>query len=206
MTSQAPPRIAPLQEPYTPSVKAALARWMPPDSEAEPLLLFRTLVVHEELASRMLPLGAGILGRAATVTPELREVMIHRTCALMGAEYEWGVHVMVFGRPLGFDEEQLRSTVDGSASDPCWDAAQACVFRLAEELHATSTISDALWQELGVHFGEPQILELIVTAGWYHVIGYVCNGLRVPHEQWAARFPETDAKKTPQRQPGSSTP
>jgi alkylhydroperoxidase family enzyme len=39
------------------------------------------------------------------------------------------------------------------------------------------------------HFDERQILELIVTAGWYHVIGYVCNGARIELEEWAPRFP-----------------
>lgn len=188
MTDQAA-QIAPLQPPYTPDIELALSKWMPPASAVEPLKLFRTLVVHEELASRMRPLGAGILGPNAKVPAPLREVMIHRTCALTGAEYEWGVHVMGFGKPLGFSEEQLYSTVHGSFSDACWSAEQSSVFRLADELHETSTLSETLWQALSVHFDEPQILELLVTAGWYHVIGYVCNGVRIEHEDWAARFP-----------------
>ena len=188
-TSGEAPRIAPLQPPYAPDVAAMLAKWMPPASEAEPLRLFRTLVAHEQLMSRMRPLGAGILGAAATVAPALREVMIHRTCALTGAEYEWGVHAVAFGAPLGLSEEQLYATVHGLCSDECWDPAQAAVLRLADELHETSAISDELWQALASHFDEPQILELIVTAGWYHVIAYVCNGVRVQREDWAAVFP-----------------
>jgi len=183
------PRIAPLDAPYTPSIEAALSKWMPPGSQIEPLRLFRTLVVHEELASRMRPLGAGILGSTATVPPSLREVVIHRTCALTGAQYEWGVHVSAFAKPLGFSEAQVHSTVHGAFSDECWDAQQAVVFRLADELHTTSTISEELWQALQERFSEPQILELIVTAGWYHLIGYVCNGARVQLEQWAPEFP-----------------
>jgi alkylhydroperoxidase family enzyme len=187
--SRETPRIAPLQPPYAPDVAAMLAKWMPPASAAEPLRLFRTLVVHEQLMSRMRPLGAGILGAAATVAPALREVVIHRTCALTGAEYEWGVHAVAFGTPLGLSEEQLHATVHGLWTDACWEPAQAAVLRLADELHETSAISDELWQALGSHFDEPQILELIVTAGWYHVIAYVCNGVRVQHEEWAAVFP-----------------
>ncbi len=63
------------------------------------------------------------------------------------------------------------------------------MLRLAEELHDTSTISDELWAELDALFTEQQLIELIVTAGWYHVIAYLCNGLRVELEPWAARFP-----------------
>jgi 4-carboxymuconolactone decarboxylase len=185
------PRIAPLQAPYPPDVEAMLAKWMPPASDAEPLRLFRTLAVHEQLMGRMRPLGAGILGATATVAPELREVMIHRTCALTGAEYEWGVHALAFGAPLGQSEAQLRSTVHGDAEDGCWEPPQAVVVRLADELHETSTVSDQLWANLTEHFEDVQILELIVTAGWYHVIAYVCNGVSVQAEEWAPRFPRT---------------
>ncbi len=78
------PRIQPLQEPYSEDVATMLAKWMPPGSAVEPLRLFRTLAVHEQLSSRMRPLGAGILGPRALVEPLLREVMIARTCALTG--------------------------------------------------------------------------------------------------------------------------
>jgi len=183
------PRIAPLQAPYPPEVQAMLAKWMPPASDAEPLRLFRTLAVHGELMSRMRPLGAGILGAKATVAPQLREIVIHRTCALTGAQYEWGVHAIAFGGPLGLSETHLHSTVHGHWSDACWEPEQASVFRLADELHETSAISDELWQALAERLPETQIIELIVTAGWYHVIAYLCNGLRVQNEEWAPGFP-----------------
>src|SRR5918992_2832928 len=134
------PRIAPLAPPYDQELKAMLDKLMPPNSGIEPLALFRTLAVHRELASRARPLGAGILGKGL-VDPRLREVMIHRTCALAGAEYEWGVHAVAFGRPLGFDDEHLRSTVHGTWDDPCWDTEESIVFRLADELHETGTAS-----------------------------------------------------------------
>ncbi len=182
-------RIAPLQAPYPDGVEAMLAKWMPPASDAEPLALFRTLAVNGELMSRMRPLGAGILGARASVPPTLREIVIHRTCALTGAHYEWGVHALAFGKPLGLSDEQLYATVHGSHRDACWEPAQASVFRLADELHGTSAISDELWAALAERFEHAQIIELIVTAGWYHVIAYLCNGLRVADEPWAPGFP-----------------
>lgn len=187
--TEARPRISPLQPPYEPEVKAMLDKWMPPNSGMEPLALFRTLGLHSELASRSRPLGAGILSKGL-VEPRLREVMIHRTCGLTGAEYEWGVHVMGFGKPLGFTGEQLASTVHGTAEDPVWSPAERAVFRLADELHHSSTVSDELFDELEHHFDAPQILELCLTSGWYHAISYVINAARIGLEPWAARFPE----------------
>lgn len=191
--SPAGPRIAPLEPPYGPELKAMLDKWMPPGSGMEPLALFRTLGRHAELASRARPLGAGILGKGR-VPPRLREVMIHRTCALTGAEYEWGVHVMGFGKPLGFTDAQLHSTVHGSANDGSWAPDERAVFSLADELHHTSTVSAELFEELGRHVDEEQLVELCLTSGWYHAISYVVNVAGVELEPWAARFPERAAE------------
>src|SRR5919201_2965 len=149
--TEAQPRIAPVEPPYDPELDAILQKWMPPNSGTEPLVLFRTLAVHSELMSRARPLASGILGKGL-LEPRLREVMIHRTCALTGAEYEWGVHVVAFGRPLGLTEEQLTSTVQGHADEPVWPDDERAVFRLADELHGTSTVSDELFEELERHF------------------------------------------------------
>jgi 4-carboxymuconolactone decarboxylase len=181
-------RIAPLQPPYDQDTAAMLARWMPPDSDAEPLRLFRTLAVNPQLAARMRPLGAGILGHGS-IAPRLREVMIQRTCALCGAHYEWGVHATAFASAVGLSEQQLASTARGSAADGVWSAVERAVFRLADELHARSDVSDELFTELERHFTHAQILELAVTAGWYHTISYVIGAARVQAEPWAAPFP-----------------
>src|ERR1039458_1266911 len=122
------PRISPLEPPYPPDIEAALGKWMPPGSDVEPLKLFRTLNVHDELASRMRPLGAGILGHGR-VEPRERELIIHRTCARAGAEYEWGVHVLAYGMPLGLSEEQISATVHGAADDPAWSPSDALQIR-----------------------------------------------------------------------------
>src|ERR1700752_1832632 len=108
------PRIAPLDPPYTPETATLLAKWMG-SADQEPLKLFRTLAVHHELASRMRPLGAGILGHPK-LAPRERELLILRTCARAGAEYEWGVHAVAFATALGVSDEQLAATVLGSAN------------------------------------------------------------------------------------------
>jgi alkylhydroperoxidase family enzyme len=99
------------------------------------------------------------------------------------------VHAVAFGTPLGLTSEQLVATVHGSADDPVWTSDERAVFRLADELHATSTVSDGLFADLSAHFSHEQIIELCLTAGWYHAISYVIRVARVPLEPWAARFP-----------------
>ncbi|HWF53365.1 MAG TPA: carboxymuconolactone decarboxylase family protein [Solirubrobacteraceae bacterium] len=181
-------RIAALQPPYEPELRQMLERWMPSGSGLDPLILFRTMAVHGELMSRMRPLGSGILGHGL-IAPREREIVIHRTCARAGAEYEWGVHAVAFGAGLGLTEAQLAATAVGDAEDPAWSAQDASLVRLADELHDHSRVSDELWAELSARFADDQLLELIVIAGWYRLLSYVINAAQVELEPWAARFP-----------------
>jgi alkylhydroperoxidase family enzyme len=183
-----PPRIEPLAPPYGPDLEALLRRWMPPGSPIEPLALFRTLALHEQLFGRMRPLGAGLLGHGLLDRRE-REIVILRTCARAGAEYEWGVHARAFGAAVGLGEAQLAATAVGDASDPAWSERDALLVRLADELHEGAAVSDDLWAELAARWTAPQLVELLVLAGWYRLIAYVINGARVALEPWAARFP-----------------
>ncbi|HEX2691536.1 MAG TPA: carboxymuconolactone decarboxylase family protein [Kofleriaceae bacterium] len=187
------PRIAPLEPPYDPQTADFLRKWMPPNSPLEPLALFRTLAVHPELMNRMRPLGAGLLGHGL-ISPREREIVIHRTCARTGAEYEWGVHAVAFGKPLGFSDAQLAATVTGDAGDPAWSARDALLIRLADELCDTATLSEALWAALATHWSAPELLELIVLVGWYRLLAGVINGVGVVREAWAARFPGAPVK------------
>jgi alkylhydroperoxidase family enzyme len=180
------PRIPPVEPPYDPATESMLRKWMPPDSGLEPLRLFRTLAVHESLAGRMRPLGAGILGHGL-LDPRIRELMILRTCACCGAEYEWGVHATFFGAAVGLTGSELAATA--RADDAAWSEAERAVIRAADELHDTAGVSDATYAELERHFSAPQILELVVAAGWYHTIAFVINTAGVEPERWAARFP-----------------
>jgi 4-carboxymuconolactone decarboxylase len=187
MTTTAP-RIPPIEPPYEPEIEESLRKWMPPGAEVEPLRLFRTLMVHPELASRMRPLGAALLGHP-TVDPREREVVIHRATARAGAEYEWGVHAVAFGRPLGLTDEQIAATARGDAADPAWSDRDRLLVRLVDELHDTATVSDGLWSDLEGEWTPPQLLELVVCAGWYRLISQAINVARVEPEPWAERFP-----------------
>jgi alkylhydroperoxidase family enzyme len=94
---------------------------------------------------------------------------------------------------VGLSEEQLASTARGRAADDVWSAVERAVFRLADELHETGDVSGELFAELERHFTAAQILELVITSGWYHTISYVISAARVQLEPWAVRFPGAGA-------------
>jgi 4-carboxymuconolactone decarboxylase len=188
------PRISPIEPPYEPEIEESLRKWMPPGAEVEPLKLFRTLMVHPELAARMRSLGAALLGHP-TVEPREREIVIHRATARAGAEYEWGVHAVAFGRPLGLTDDQIAATANGSADDPAWSERDRLLVRLVDELHDSATVSDELWGALAREWSPSQLLELVVCAGWYRLISQVINAGGVELEPWAERFPAADGER-----------
>ena len=114
---------------------------------------------------------------------------IHPTCARCRSEYDWGVHVAVFGRPLGFSQDLIGATVTAKATDPLWSERQGLLIRLADELHEAATISAGLWEALEKHWEPPQLIELIITAGFYHLVSCVTNALGIELEDYGARFP-----------------
>ncbi len=84
------PRVAPATE-LDPEVDAAIAAVM---RGRPPLVLFTTLARDKRLFGKFF--GGGLLDRGH-LTLRQREIVIDRTTALNGAEYEWGVHVATYG-------------------------------------------------------------------------------------------------------------
>ena len=111
-----------------------------------------------------------------------REVLLHRVTARCGCEDEWGMRVHYFAGEAGLTAAQIGATVHGDADSACWEANDALLIRLADELHDTCDISDELWPALRAAFEDEAILELLMLAGYYRMVGYLANGLRLPLE------------------------
>jgi alkylhydroperoxidase family enzyme len=178
-------RIAPLEPPYPEAVQNLFDLAMP--AGMEPLSFFRVMAQSERLLPRFM--RAGILDRGPVPIRD-REIVIHRTTARCGAEYEWGVHVSAFGRPLELGEDVLRATLKGDATDEAFNDRQACLVQMCDELHETSTLSEDAWSRLRANFDDLQILELIYTVGFYHTVSFLVNGLELENEAFGARFNE----------------
>jgi len=89
----------------------------------------------------------------------------------------------------GWTPEQVHSSARGHAEDACWSDDERAVIRLADELHATSSVGDAVWQAASSHFAPEQLIELVMLAGLYHAVSFMVNALCVQHEAAAPRFP-----------------
>ena len=180
-------RIAPRESPYSPAVQEALDRIMPPG--VPPLALFRTLAVNERVFLRVM--AGGLLDRGSIGLRE-REIVIDRTCARCGSEYEWGVHVAFFAERVGLTAAQVAATCAPEPEAGAFPERERLLLRLVDALHDRTGVDDALWAALRAHWTDAQLVELIALAGFYHLISFVTNALRIPPEPYGARFPRPD--------------
>jgi alkylhydroperoxidase family enzyme len=180
-------RIPPLEPPFAPEVGTHLAAMMPPG--APPIGLFRMFARNLPMTTAMHGWGTYELSRRLSLGMREREIVIDRTCARCGAEYEWGVHIAFFAERVTLTTEQVRSLTHGSADDDCWaDERERLLIRAVDALHDHHDIDDALWDGLAKTFDERQLLDLVLLCGWYHAISFVARATRLPNEPGAPRF------------------
>jgi len=176
------PRIAPLEPPYAADVQSSFDAIM---QGAPPLMLFRTLATSERAWRKF---RAGSLLDPGPLSLRERELVIDRTCALAGNEYEWGVHVAIFAAAAKLTSEEVAATAGAGSAAPLWTDAERAVLQAAEALHARAALTDAEFAALRAHYDEAQVLEVLLLCGFYRMVSYVVGGLDLPLEAGAARF------------------
>ena len=180
-------RIPPLEPPFTPEVEAQLASMMPPG--VPPIALFRTFAHHLPMTAAMQPWGRHQLGRDLALSRREREIVIDRTCARCGCEYEWGVHVWMFAERAQLTRAQVTSLTFGGPDDECWQSPrERLLIRAADELQESGDLGDPLWTELRAVLDVPEVLDLLMLSGWYRAISAAARATRVPLEDAAPRF------------------
>jgi alkylhydroperoxidase family enzyme len=177
-------RIAPLEPPYDPEIQGQFDRIM---RGAPPLVLFRVIAGQARAWEKF---RAGSLLDRGPLALRVREIVIDRTCALTGCEYEWGVHVATFAAAAQLTDEQVRATVRGAADAPCWSEDEKSLIAAVDALYHRATLSDAEFAALSAHYDDAQIFEIILLCGFYRTVSYLANGLDLPLEETAARFPK----------------
>ncbi|MGH3352955.1 MAG: carboxymuconolactone decarboxylase family protein [Nocardioides sp.] len=178
------PRVEPLEPPYDEETAAAL------DMLGPPIQLFRVFARRPDLARGISGWGSYYLSRRAAMTLRHREIVILRTTALCGADYEWGIHVATFAAKADLDAAQLRSLGAGTENDPCWgEPSDAAVVAAVDALHHNNELDDATWARLVDAVGTDAALEITLLAGWYHAISYAVRTLRLPLEPGTEAIP-----------------
>lgn len=132
------------------------------------LNVFR-MMAHADTAFRpLIQLGTAILGRLE-LAPDLREMLILLVGRRSPAPYEWTQHVPI-ARATGVSDAQIAALERGELDAACFDAGQRAALAAAAELIGQPRLSDARFAPLAAHFPPRQIVELIVTVGYYMLV------------------------------------
>ena len=177
------PRVPLVEPPYDDETTAAL------DALGPPLSLFRAFAHRPDRAHGIHGWGSYYLSRRCALSLRHREIVIDRTTALCGAEYEWGIHIAVFATKAGLSEDQVHSLTIGTATDNCWtDPDDQAVITAVDALHARSDLTDKEWTTLTAAVGSDGAIDLMLICGWYHAISYVARAARLTPEPGSPTF------------------
>jgi alkylhydroperoxidase family enzyme len=154
----------PLVDPATasPAVREVL------EALPAPLGIFR-LMAHAESSFRpLLRLGTSILARQQ-LSPRLRELAILQAAKLTPGAYEWVQHVPI-ARAVGASDAQIAAVEKGEWDAECLAPAERVALRFGAETLEKARVSDALFEELRGHFSPREIVELVLTLGYYSML------------------------------------
>ncbi|MEU7721937.1 carboxymuconolactone decarboxylase family protein [Streptomyces tibetensis] len=183
------PRLKPLpEEQWDPRTRELLAA-APHDPGGGIPNIFTTLVRHPDLYERFLPFG-GLLLAGGRLPGEVRELLILRTAWNTGARYEWGRHLPL-ARAAGVTDAEIDRIGEGPEA-PGWTDLQRHLISAADELHEDATMSDATWEGLAGHFGDAELIEVVMLVGQYQMVAFFLNATGVELEPGfdSTGFPE----------------
>jgi alkylhydroperoxidase family enzyme len=113
-------------------------------------------------------LGSAILARQK-LSPKLRELAILRVAVLSPARYEWVQHVPI-AQATGATTAQITALERGEITADVFDAVERAVLRFTTEVLCDVRASEATFAETARHLSAQEIVELIVTVGYYMLI------------------------------------
>jgi alkylhydroperoxidase family enzyme len=141
------------------------------------LNVFRMMAHADTCFRPLLQLGTAILGRQA-LSPTLRELVILLVGRRSPAPYEWTQHVPI-ARATGATESQIASIEDGRLDADCFDEPTRAALAAAAELLERPRLSDGAFAGLERHFPAREIVELLVTVGYYMMVARLLESTAV---------------------------
>jgi alkylhydroperoxidase family enzyme len=141
------------------------------------LNVFRMMANADTCFRPLLQLGSAILGGLA-LPARLRELLILQVGKGSPAPYEWTQHVPI-ARVAGASDEQIAAVERGDFAAACFDARERAALRAGAELLRAPKLSDAAFAELERHFPPREIVEILVTVGYYMMLARLLESTAV---------------------------
>jgi len=129
-------------------------------------------------------LGNSLMTRAA-LSSKLREIAILRTAKLTGSVYEWTQHVPI-ASAAGVSEEQV-AAMENWEDARCFDEAERLVLRLTDEVTRNVKGRRETVEALKRHLGAPELVELILSIGFWGMVARLLETTEVDLEEYAGK-------------------
>ncbi|HEY2776195.1 MAG TPA: carboxymuconolactone decarboxylase family protein [Candidatus Binatia bacterium] len=157
------PRIEPLNMESAPEDLQAIFRALPVK-----LNIFR-MMAHAQTSMRpLMSLGSSILS-AQQLDSELREYAILMAAASYGGRYEWIQHVPI-AEACGATREQIDAVEKGNLTASCFDEKEKAFLAFVDDSAKNVRCSDAVFAAMKRHFSDREIVETILTIGYYQML------------------------------------
>ena len=140
-----------------------------------PLNIFRMLANADTAFAPFLQFGGAVL-QSLELDQVLRELVILQVAKQTNAEYEWVQHEAI-ARAVGATDGQIEAIRTGDlGSDALSPDAQA-LLKLIEQFVETERADDEVFAGAKEHFPPRQIVEAMLTAGEYLMLGRIMTHL-----------------------------
>lgn len=139
--------------------------------------LFTMLANAPALAGPALRLGEAILTQSE-LDVVLRELVILHTAQITHTDYEWVQHVEI-ARLVGVDQQQIAAIERGEISGAVFGRREVLALELVTRLLEDGTPPPELVVEVASELGRAQLLELMIVAGYYAMLGGVMRAVQL---------------------------
>jgi 4-carboxymuconolactone decarboxylase len=141
------------------------------------LNVFTMLANAPNLAGPALRLGEAILTRTE-LDNALRELVILQVAKVTLTDYEWVQHVPI-AQSVGVSDEQIEALRDGRLDEGLFGARELAALRLVEASLVEAVPAAELVEAAHREVGTEQLLELLIAAGYYAMLGQVFRAVQI---------------------------
>jgi len=131
---------------------------------------------HPDLAAKSTPLGSQLRYNGVLAGAD-RELTILTAGREVEAVYEWNAHEPI-GREVGVSNEAIEALrIQGPTTG--LGEREALIIDVVRALYRDHKLSDDLYARADAMLGRKALIEMIVLAGYYGLVGFVLNAFEV---------------------------
>ena len=114
---------------------------------------------------------AAALALAGVLPKRDHELLALRASHNCGSSFEWVEHAE-YARQAGMSDAEI-DAIAGPLD--AWSGVERALLATADELHSTSTVSDATWSVLAAHYDRAALVEILLVVGQYTMLSMFAN-------------------------------